>query len=221
MSSTNSGAAREVAPGRLANFEDSDDLEVAAPMSLPPRRKRAAPAPVTPPASAGERGAATLPAKTARPPARAAEPPQPAPAVDSSQDSPSDAPVADSTPQKGPKGPEDRVRPSNVHIPVALVRPIEEKCKSDGLSHGEVIIVAIEATYPRLKDLIHPAVTAGGSLFASRRSRASRSADGPLTPLNYRLREGDFATLDRLVEEFGASSRGHLITVVLNDYFRL
>jgi len=27
-----------------------------------------------------------------------------------------------------------------------------------------------------------------------------------LTPLNYRLREEDFATLDRLVDEFGASS---------------
>jgi len=102
---------------------------------------------------------------------------------------------------------------------VALLEPIEAKCKSNGLSHGEVIIVAIEAAAPRLKDLIHQAATAGGSLFASRRSRASRSTDGPLTPLNYRLREADFQTLDQLVEQFGASSRGHLITAALNDYF--
>lgn len=120
------------------------------------------------------------------------------------------------------KGPEDRVRPSNCHIPVTLVEPLEALCSSRGLSHGEAIIIAIEDAYPHLQDLIHPPETAGGSLFASRRSgRASRSADGPLTPLNYRLREGDYQTIDRLVEQFGASSRGHLITAALTYYLKL
>ena len=78
---------------------------------------------------------------------------------------------------------------------------------------GKVAKRTLLPGHPRMKELINPGVTAGGSLFASRRSgRASRSSDGPLTPLNYRLREGDFRTLDHLVEEFGASSRGHLIT---------
>lgn len=116
-------------------------------------------------------------------------------------------------------GSDDTVRPSNVHIPVALLEPLEAKCRVDGLSHGEMIIVAIESTYERLADLVNPAATAGGSLFAPRRSRASRSTDGPLTPLNYRLREADFATLDSLVDQFGASSRGHLITAALKGYF--
>jgi hypothetical protein len=110
------------------------------------------------------------------------------------------------------------VRPSNVHIPVALLPILEEQCKSRGLSHGELIIVAIETLYPRLSELVNPVAMAGGNLFTSRRGRASRTADGPLTPLNYRLRETDFDTLDRLVDEFGASSRGHLITTALNTF---
>jgi len=122
------------------------------------------------------------------------------------------------TPDPGTKGPESRVRPSNVHIPVALLAPIAKMKSDHGLSNGEIIISSIEGTYADLKDLIQPAVTAGGNLFASRRSRASRANDGPLTPLNYRLREEDYATLDRLVDEFGASSRGHLITVALTAF---
>lgn len=209
MSNVNSGSAREVAPGRLANFEDSDDLDLAGPISLPPRRR---PTP-QPPAPAPAKRSTSRPA----PPRDAdAEPQQ----RSTTRATPSTATTASPRAQKAAKGPEDRVRPSNVHIPVALLEPIEAKCKGEGMSHGEVIIVALEATYPRLRDLVHPAATAGGSLFASRRSRASRSADGPLTPLNYRMRVGDFETLDKLVEEFGASSRGQLITVALNDYFR-
>jgi hypothetical protein len=115
-------------------------------------------------------------------------------------------------------GPEDRIRPSNVHVPVALVEPIARRCRAEGLSHGEIIIAAIEATYPQLGELIRPGATAGGSLFASRRSRVARSVEGPLTPLNYRLREADFTVLDQLVTELGASSRGHLIATALAAY---
>lgn len=134
-------------------------------------------------------------------------------------------PVEEATPEAvvgvpaGSKGVDDVVRPSNVHIPVGLIEPIAATCRAEGLSHGEVIINALEATYPRLPELVHPAATAGGSLFATRRSRSSRAGEGPLTPLNYRLRVADFATIDALVTEFGASSRGHLITTALTAYF--
>lgn len=206
MSTTNSGAAREVGPGRLAGFEDADEADLSPHLSLPPRRRPTADA-----------------AASRRPVGRSAQAPSPAPsrapATSEAVSTPRRSAETATGPHKGLKGPEDRVRPSNVHIPVALLEPLEAKCKINGLSHGEVIIVAIEEAHPRLKDLVHPAATAGGNLFASRRSRASRSTDGPLTPLNYRLREADFQTLDQLVEEFGASSRGHLITAALNDYF--
>ena len=195
------GSAREIPPGRLANFEDGD-VEDAPPL-LPPRR--------TSKAAPSTRGPASPSEKAEERPVRVAETPALAPR-------PADLSDVPRTSERAQKGIEDKVRPSNVHIPVALLDPLVAKCKTSGLSHGEVIIVAIEDVYPRLKDLIHPAATAGGGLLASRRSRASRKADGPLTPLNYRLREADFATLDRIVAETGASSRGHLITTALIAY---
>lgn len=124
------------------------------------------------------------------------------------------------TGEPGTHGLESKVRASNVHIPVTLLEPIAAVKKQKGLSNGEIIISAIEATYADLQDLIHPSPTAGGHLFAARHSRVSRGNDGPLTPLNYRLRGEDYLTLDRLVEQFEASSRGHLITVALTAYFR-
>ncbi len=192
----NAGSARQVEPGRLARFEDADVESL--PISLPARRRRTR-------------------QTTDETPVDHAELTQADQASAESTEPVDDA--AATTPRSTSKAPEDKVRPSNVHIPVTLLEPLTEKCRRDGLSHGEVIIIAIEGAYPRLNELIHPAATAGGSLFASRRSRASRSTDGPLTPLNYRLRVRDYQTLDQLVEEFKASSRGQLITAALQDYF--
>ncbi len=215
----NQGTAREVEPGRLANFED-DDLPDVASLSLPPRRRRPTPAP---------QGAPDSP--TPETPGESAVTPDPVQPAAEGKTSPRrrralrrDAAVTkpaqdDLDVSLATKGPEQRVRPSNVHIPVWLVEPIAAKHAAEGLSNAEIIIRAIEETYPRLKDLIHPASVSGGSLFESRRSRTSRAGDGPLTPLNYRMREADFATLDELVGELAASSRGHLITVALTAYF--
>ena len=209
MSTLNSGSAREIAPGRLTGFEDADDLELTPSLpKLPPRRTT----PSSPVPSPGTAGGAAWPLDPRRP--------ADLPPVSQSGRRPTSPPsLASGGAAQGLKGPEDRVRPSNVHIPVALMGLLEAECKEKGLSHGELIIVAVERAHPRLRDLIHPTATAGGSLFASRRSRAARTTDGRLTPLNYRLRQSDFLTLDALVEEFGASSRGHLITVALKDYF--
>lgn len=222
----NQGAAREVEPGRLANFED-DDLPDVASLSLPPRRRRPVPAAA---AAADEGIPETLPQ-----PEDPTKPPETAPATPVAAEART-SPRRRRTPKKAPastpkateesldqapatKGPEQRVRPSNVHIPVWLVEPIAAKHAAEGLSNAEIIIRAIEETYPRLKDLIHPVSVSGGALFESRRSRTSRAGDGPLTPLNYRMREADFTTLDHLVAELAASSRGHLITVALTAYF--
>lgn len=127
------------------------------------------------------------------------------------------------TPAPAPSAPAptpmNRIRPSNVHVPVALLTMVEQECANTGLSRGELIIVAIEATADRLPTLIRPAARAGGSLFAARSSKVNnRPAAGPVTPLHYRMLEDDFATLDKLVETFAATSRGHLITVALTTY---
>lgn len=208
MTSRNDGTARAVSPQRLANFEDEDpDLELAPPPR--PRREKGQP-----------------PSDLAPEPRPARKDPQQGPpATETASKAPADVVEAETptrssgTPQAALKGPEQRVRRSNVHIPVLLLGPISKKTETEGLSNGEIIIAAIEKTFDRLPDLIHPAPTTGGHLFDSRRSRVSRSTDGPLTPLNYGLREVDFETLDRLVEELRASSRGHLITQALTAYF--
>jgi hypothetical protein len=130
------------------------------------------------------------------------------------------AAAAPPTPDPGTKGTESKIRASNVHIPVVLLEPIAALKKRTGLSNGEVIIDAIEKTYANLTDLIQPGEQAGGSLFSLRHTRIARTNDGPLTPFNYRIREEDYTTLDRLVEQLGAASRGHLITVALTAYLR-
>lgn len=191
MNADNLGTAKEVPAGRLVNFEDGDADQ---PLSLPARTRRARTTSRT--ASATE------------PPTADPKPVQPVSGTRGDGDGPRPA----------VKGPKDKVRPSNVHIPVTLLEPLAQLCQHRGLSHGEAIIVALEETHPRLGELIRPAPTTGGSLFDSRRSRTARTVDGPLTPLNYRLREADFEVLDTLVEQTGASSRGHLITAALTAY---
>ena len=73
----------------------------------------------------------------------------------------------------------------------------------------------------QLKSLIHPRPVTGGALFGQRVSRPPRTPiTEPVTPLNYRLTTEDYAVLDKLVDELGASSRSHLITVALSAYYK-
>ena len=124
-------------------------------------------------------------------------------------------------PDEGTKVPEDRIRPSNVHVPTALVDLLEAKRQSSGLTTGELILEAIEETVSKgkLEDLIHPGKTVGGTLFAARPSnRAAAHEAGHKAPVNYRLREGDYVVLDELVAKFKAPSRNHLIVAALKGY---
>ena len=130
-----------------------------------------------------------------------------------------DQPVTAERP-RSESGGHSKVKPSNTHVPTWLIRHVTERCEQDGLSHGELIIVAIEAVYDRLGELLRPAAVAGGSVFKERRPRPRNAQQGPLSPLNYRLRQEDFQTLDELVEKFGASSRGHLISVALREFLK-
>ncbi len=123
------------------------------------------------------------------------------------------------TPDEGTKGPEDRTRASNVQLPTSLYEQVEAKCLQRKLTHGELILVAVESTYDRLKELIHPNETIGGKLFAARASNSNPTSEaGFKTPMNYRLREGDFAVLDHVATEFSARSRNHLIVAALTGY---
>jgi len=120
----------------------------------------------------------------------------------------------------GSKGPEDRIRASNVHIPVALLGLIADKKSAAGLSNGELVIAALEACHDQLGDLVGQRGATGGSLFATRMTRGVRMSDGPLTAFNIRLQLRDYAVIDELVERHGAYSRGHLVTAALTEYLR-
>lgn len=197
-----SGAAREVPKGRLASFED----EPAPTFALPPRPGQARPA-------------ATVAAETA-----AEEAPPAGTGVDATDETPGhlDETGATTTDPGLPGGAVEvggPVRASNVHIPAELLDAFNTAKASHKLSNGELIITAIEATYEELQRQLRPPSATGGSLFAPRVSRPPRlPAKGPVTPVNYRLRPDDYATLDRLVRDLGASSRSHLISEALRTY---
>lgn len=202
MSAARAGNARGLAAGRLANFEDEEDLPQlgaggSPELTLPPRKTR----------PAQQLTAVERPAAPAQEPDLASTEPDLEP-----EESSEPPPVA------GP-GVKDRVRGSNVYIELEFLDPLTAKCQREGLSHGEAIIVAIEAAYPRLPELLNPTSTAGGHLFSERRSHVGRSAPGPVTPLNYRMRQSDFDTLDELVQRLGANSRTQLINAALRAYF--
>ncbi|PZS25556.1 MAG: hypothetical protein DLM59_19980 [Pseudonocardiales bacterium] len=106
-----------------------------------------------------------------------------------------------------------------MHIPVALLPKVTGERGRTGRSNGEIVIVAIESTQERLGALLGATEVTGGTLFERRPSRGTRRSDGPLTALNVRLYEQDYAVLDDLVAAHGALSRGHLIATALTAYF--
>lgn len=113
------------------------------------------------------------------------------------------------------------LRASNIHIPVRLIGDLDETRCNTRMSNGDIIITAIEQTYEELKILISPRRVTGGPLFGRRVSRPPRTpSTEPVTPLNYRLTTEDYAVLDRLVDELGATSRSHLISVALTTYYK-
>jgi hypothetical protein len=190
---TGDGSAREIPAGRLASFEEEPTPPA---LSLPPRpHRRSEPANLQVPPS--------VEAATTRP---------------AGQDAPAGS-AGHAIPPAMHRvlGP---MRASNVHIPVTLIDEVNDTKRTTRMSNGDIIITAIEQTYEQLKERIRPRPTAGGVLFGRRVSRPPRTpATEPVTPLNFRMSVEDYEVLDRLVDELGATSRSHLITVALSTYY--
>lgn len=213
-------------PGRLTGFEDGADGADDVPDLASLLTRRAAPpaAPPDDPPDAVDRTPAVTPPKVAQsaPPAataariskRAKSARTPAPAAPTEpQPAPTPAPAARSgrTP----------IRSTSVHVPVGLREKINAERARTGRSNGEIVIRAIELNLDQLAALFseHGRGASAGRLFQQRVSRGARLSDGPLSPINVRLFEPDFEVLDELVEQVGAFSRGHLISVTLTAYF--
>lgn len=194
------GAAREIPTGRLASFEDEPTPPA---LSLPPR---------------SHRRAEPTQSKQQQP-------------VGAAGDRPADGPsqLLGGDAEARPAGQAtDRVdqalgplRASNVHIPVTLIGGINDTKRTTRMSNGDIIITAIEQTYEQLRERIRPRPATGGALFSRRVSRPPRTpTTEPVTPLNFRMTSDDYQVLDRLVDELGAASRSHLITVALSAYYQ-
>lgn len=82
------------------------------------------------------------------------------------------------------------------------------------MSSGEIITLAIEQQLDALPALLNAGKRKG--LFETRATRLPRRYNEPPKAITYRLTEQDLATIDDLVDQLGARSRAHLITVALN-----
>lgn len=207
------GVAQQLPAGRLAGFEDDDPAPDLASM-LSRRAPRARVADATPP------GPEPAPAPPAPAPvlARRGSRPETRPGRDDKQPAQPSEPGVLAQPVNGADR-ANRIRSSSVHIPAALIDRVIAERERSGRSNGEIVIAAIEATHSQLQTLIRRRDPAGGGgLFATRVSRGARMTDGPLTALNVRLFEADYGVIDELVAQFGAYSRGHLITAALTAY---
>lgn len=197
MSTEIQGSAHDLPSGRLRSFEEDDSGPDLA--SLLARRAPASAIQQPEPDVAMADAAAGKPADRAIKRTR----------------SPGTAP---SSPPRRPSERKNKIRPSSVQIPVALIEPVTSHRARTGRSNGEIVIDAIEHCQDRLQTLIQPRESSGGQIFISRASRGVRTTVGPLTALNIRLMEADYDVIDQLVEKYGAFSRGHLITTALLEY---
>lgn len=216
------GAARDLPT--LSGFEDvAEEPDMGAllkrrPGSSAPEAK-SKPTSGDPEQTSASESAAKAPAKAARSGQKRGGAADPAKKSSSRK---ADAAVASA--DKAPQRPAhsdraNKIRSTTVHVPAQLKDQVVAYRGTSELSNGDIVIAAIEHAHPHLGELITPPSRAGGSLFEARTARSVRTTEGLPTPLNVRLFENDFDVLDQLVSQFGAASRGHLITVALADFF--
>ena len=191
------GSARPIPLDRLADFEGHSQ-EVTPTPSLPARPRpapRPAPSPARPGGGQGGQGGAE-------------------------QTGPPPAPPA----QQGPAPGEVKTpnHASNAQIPMRLMPLVVGHCKTHAISHGTLIITALEANAERLAELVTPTPTAGGGgLFptlAASRTGPRASGEEQIVPLTFRLPRSHFEVLDQLVAATKAPSRSKLISAALAAY---
>lgn len=195
------GSARPIRLDRLANFEDQE--AVAAP-SLPTRpRPGARPTRRAVPGGAGS----------------GAQPTGVSAGVQAGVSTPAAPSPVRAVARGAARSP---VHASNAQIPMRLMPLVVEHCRVHALTHGTLIITALEANAARLAELVTPApVMGGGGLFpALATSTTSPRATGEEqgVPLTFRLPREHFEVLDALVAQVNAPSRSKLISAALAAY---
>ena len=138
-----------------------------------------------------------------------------------------EAPKPESSPKPARKAAEPRRsagltpgnRASNANIPTSLMKKVKARRAKDDLTYGELVIRAIESTgKEKLEKLVSPQEQIGGGIFDPRPQYRSNVTDGPFSPLQFQLRDADFAAIDKLVAECKAGSRTNLIRAALTHF---
>lgn len=220
-----------IAPGRYADFENGGDDDDLGAM-LRPRSRRtsptANPATTEPGPDVGGEVESTPAAQTAPSPDTSPAPAAPRRTRASRTVTPADreAPPVPPTPVDAAaqvaRGP---IKGSTIHLPPDLVTLVVAAREASGRSNGDILIAALEQDPAVLSAALSPRGTVGGSRFRPRGvyGRSGAAAPDPVRgserkavkPMNIRLYDDDYATIDDMVTEFGARSRSHLATAAL------
>ncbi len=167
------------------------------------------------------------PRPAAAEPATAEPAPMPSPAPASAPATVTElaAPVGESGGRRrsSPAPNADRTLQSNMRIPVAMAELLKQIRTDLEWSTGELITTAVGELYlaGKLADLFsNRQQPGGGGLFQTRASRLPTKTDEntAYSIVSYRLTPADFDTLDRIKDEVGARSRGHLITTAVRAW---
>jgi hypothetical protein len=114
----------------------------------------------------------------------------------------------------------DRIQPVIVYLPASLRDQVRERAAETRSTYTELALEAIDATYPRLGDLI----TKGQpkprdhSLFAGPARPRRQRHDEPQVQVSLRPARRDLEVIDRLVVDLRAPSRSALIATALTAH---
>jgi len=104
-------------------------------------------------------------------------------------------------------------------MPPALRDRLRERARGTDRSQPNVVLDAIEASYPHLADLIAETAVAGDTSGLFIRT-APRDKKLDAVTVSIRLTVDAVTTIDNLVAKLGADSRTHLLNAALNHYLR-
>ena len=115
----------------------------------------------------------------------------------------------------------DPIVSSNVRLPADLFDKVTATAKAQELTHGELIIVALEHALDTdtLSRHVHPAGTVGGGRFKERGVGAATRVKGTVATLSFSLFQSDLDIITELIAEVRAHSRNHLIAAAFAAYF--
>ncbi len=117
-------------------------------------------------------------------------------------------------------GVESPARTIVVYLPVSLRDQLRGTARQADITYTALVLDAIEATYPRLGDLLAPhRPTPAGNLFTRATPRPRRHTE-PHVQVSLRPMRDDLDVIDRLVDQLQAPSRSELIAAALTAHLQ-